>query len=343
MRYIFLFSGENQKLAAGELKAILQAYNLNSAILERAANIAICELKGEFDLRILQRLALTKAVYKFLGECEAEEEKILKFFKNIDLKGEFSGKANSFCVRVKKLSKADFLSVELQAKIGKIIKERTQAKVELTFPELLFQCFYTGNKFIASLLLKEIKHKFAEREPNKRPRFHPSTMKPKLARAIVNLTGVKEGERFLDPFCGVGGLLIEAGLIGAEVYGVDKDFKMVEACRENLSFYKIRAEIEHGDAREIGMKYSNFFHAVACDPPYGRSSSTLGERAEKLYRESLKSIYEALIEKRHACVLAPKSMSIEEYAEEAGFKIAETFDWRVHKSLVRRIYLLQKY
>ncbi len=45
-------------------------------------------------------------------------------------------------------------------------------------------------------------------------------MSPKLARCMVNLTGVKENDLVLDPFCGTGGILIEAGIMGARVIGV---------------------------------------------------------------------------------------------------------------------------
>jgi len=50
---------------------------------------------------------------------------------------------------------------------------------------------------------------------------------------MVNLSGARR--EVLDPFCGTGGVLIEAGLIGLEVYGFDIQQSMVEGCKEILS------------------------------------------------------------------------------------------------------------
>jgi len=59
---------------------------------------------------------------------------------------------------------------------------------------------------------KELKSGFGKRKPHMRPGFHPSSLNPKLARAFVNLTGIRKGT-IVDMFCGTGGILIEAGLI----------------------------------------------------------------------------------------------------------------------------------
>ncbi|MEK6807835.1 MAG: DNA methyltransferase [Nanoarchaeota archaeon] len=83
-----------------------------------------------------------------------------------------------------------------------------------------------------------LKGRFLEREPMKKPAFHPTMLKPKLARLLVNLSGAKEGETILDPFCGAGSILIEAAVLGTKVIGTDFDSEMIARAKKNLEFYK---------------------------------------------------------------------------------------------------------
>ncbi|MCA9388556.1 hypothetical protein KC644_02215 [Candidatus Berkelbacteria bacterium] len=60
----------------------------------------------------------------------------------------------------------------------------------------------------------------------------------KLARAMVNLAQPRPNLKILDPFCGVGRVLIEAIDLGYEVVGSDIDPVAVEATKKNLSWFK---------------------------------------------------------------------------------------------------------
>jgi SAM-dependent methyltransferase len=44
---------------------------------------------------------------------------------------------------------------------------------------------------------------------------------PQIAKALMNISGVHEGSRVLDPFCGSGTTLVEAAQLGARAYGYD--------------------------------------------------------------------------------------------------------------------------
>jgi len=93
-------------------------------------------------------------------------------------------------------------------------------------------------------------------------------MSPKLARCMVNLTRIKNSDRLLDPFCGTGGIIIEAGIIGARVVGTDIDPKMVIGTIENLQHCDIKDyEVFQADARKLKLPYE--VDGVATDPPYG--------------------------------------------------------------------------
>ncbi len=61
---------------------------------------------------------------------------------------------------------------------------------------------------------------------------------PKLARMMVNLAvGDRPARgRLLDPFCGTGVVLQEAGLMGHAVYGTDLSEKMIRYSRDNINW-----------------------------------------------------------------------------------------------------------
>lgn len=68
---------------------------------------------------------------------------------------------------------------------------------------------------------------------------------PKLAQIMINLAigdSVADSStkplRVLDPFCGTGVLLQEAGLLGQAVYGTDLAEKMIRYSRDNLNWLK---------------------------------------------------------------------------------------------------------
>jgi hypothetical protein len=48
------------------------------------------------------------------------------------------------------------------------------------------------------------------------------------------MSGALPGEWILDPFCGTGGTLIEAALIGCREAGTDADLEMIAGSRKNL-------------------------------------------------------------------------------------------------------------
>jgi tRNA (guanine10-N2)-dimethyltransferase len=118
----------------------------------------------------------------------------------------------------------------------------------------------------------------------KLPFQRPVSLPPRLARAAANLARVRPGDRVLDPFLGTGALLGEAGLLGARVYGIDRDATMVRGALQNLQHLGVTADaVLAGDAGAVEFEDSSTpFDALLTDPPYGRSSSTGGETADRL-------------------------------------------------------------
>ena len=87
------------------------------------------------------------------------------------------------------------------------------------------------------------------------------------ARLLVNLVNVPEpGARFLDPFAGVGGLLIEARKAGFHVVSVDVD----PILQHGLG--ALADEHQVSDARSLPFPDASF-DALATEPPYHASAT----------------------------------------------------------------------
>jgi tRNA (guanine10-N2)-dimethyltransferase len=185
-------------------------------------------------------------------------------------------------------------------------------------------------------LAAESRRNYGDRRPTDRPFFQPGSMGPLLARALANVAGARPGRRVLDPMCGTGGVLVEAGLVGASVVGVDAQAKMAEGARENLAHFLDDAAVLRGDATRLPLA-DDSVDGVVFDAPYGRQSKIVDDE------RGLDSLVgDALAEARRVggrCVLVA-DRSWRDATEEAGWSVEQIFERRVHRSLVRSIHVL---
>ncbi len=125
---------------------------------------------------------------------------------------------------------------------------------------------------------------------------------PKLARMMVNLTGLQgNGHVLLDPFCGSGTTLMEAGLLGFTLIGSDIAEKALYQTDNNLGWlnehgYEIgEVELHHTKASHAHLLISQPVDAIVTEPFLGtprqgnESAEELREQVadlEVLYKES---------------------------------------------------------
>jgi tRNA G10 N-methylase Trm11 len=62
------------------------------------------------------------------------------------------------------------------------------------------------------------------------------SLSSRLARLLLNISGVSKGQVLLDPFCGSGTILGEALLKGADCIGIDRNHGSVERTKDNLAW-----------------------------------------------------------------------------------------------------------
>jgi tRNA (guanine10-N2)-dimethyltransferase len=144
----------------------------------------------------------------------------------------------------------------------------------------------------------------------------------------------------LDPFCGVGGILLEAVAIGCRAVGADADPRMIRGARTNLAHYGAEPfGLIVADATKIPIRA---VEAIVTDPPYGREASTRGRRLHGLIREFLPKAHSVLSDNGYLCICCPSELRVMSIAERAGFKLVESHLLYVHRSLTRRILVLRK-
>ena len=156
-----------------------------------------------------------------------------------------------------------------------------------------------------------------------------------------SLSRIKEGELLLDPFCGTGGILIEAGLIGCKVVGSDVYWKMKNGTAINLDYYGITDyRTFHLDVRELKM-YEKVA-SVVTDPPYGISTSTGDVDGEEIFKEFFHAIYDNMKDDAYLCMASPHYVDLKPMVDEVGFKIVEQYGIKMHRSLTRIISVIRK-
>lgn len=342
MNLLLIQSQEHEKLPLAELKAVMDAENIEANINQLTPGLTLLE---NLDLetfnhsykRLTDRLAYTHEVHQLIETTTLEN--LEKSVLNIDW-SEFI--KNNFVVRVKRFN-SDIDTVKYERNIGGYILDNTpNIKVKLVGSDSYIRVVvFEDTVFLCVEKYKLNKKHFEDSKPHKRPFFHPGGMSPKLARCMVNLSRIKEGELLLDPFCGTGGMLIEAGLIGAKLVGSDINWKMKNGLALNLDFVGIKDYKTYKiDFKQLKMLEPA--DVVVTDPPYGISTTTGGVSTTIILEEFLDSL-EGNLKKDGLIVLAtPHYIDINPIMNEKGFKILEHYEIKMHRSLTRIISVIIK-
>lgn len=342
MELLCIQSQEHPELPLAELKAVMECENINADIEQVCEGLVILkniseEKITEYYQTLTKRLGYTHEVHELITKTDTDnlEESISKinWSEYID---------ENFAVRVKRIhSQID--TVGFEREIGTLILNNSDnIKVNLSKPKTLIRVAANNNDlYVAIERIKLNKKHFEESKPHKRPFFYPGSMNPKLARCMVNLSRIKPGQLLLDPFCGTGGILIEAGLIGCKVVGSDIYWKMKNGTAINLDYYGITDyRTFHLDVRELKM-YEKV-SSVVTDPPYGISTSTGDVDGEEIFKEFFHAIYDNMKDDAYLCMASPHYVDLKPMVDEVGFEIVEQYGIKMHKSLTRIISVIRK-
>ena len=257
------------------------------------------------------------------------------------------GKSNSllglaeFAEVVDKTFAVDSCSLHMDqcGELGAAIKSKSGAKVSLKHPDLLFQVEKIDSGFALGVSGEGYKEfSWRERRPRARGFFLPSAIYPKLARLLVNLSHVKEGEVFVDPFCGTASLLIESSLMGMESVGIDLTRWIARGALINMRKYAygFPGVIRADSTRPLPLVRID---GAATDVPYGRAASTRGKSTAEILEEFTESISEVLRPSRYCVIMHPSNIPLE---ISNSFQLEEEHLLYVHRNLTRAISVLRR-
>ncbi len=356
MKYIFLLSKEDLRLAKEEALSLFDKKGklINNLLFLETDNIEKAD-----------RLAYTRKVYQFL--FETNKKNLIKDIKEFNWQSIYK---KNFCIRIRKLSplKNGRAALNLRSKFmasqgGTTLKEKDLAshiwktlknpKVNLKNPKTSIEFFITKDKIYTVKLIKELKQSFESRKAHKKPELHPTALNPKLARALINLAAAEK--EIMDPFCGAGGILIEAALINIKPIGYDLYKVMLKKAKTNLDYCKIKNyKLINQDALKIKKKYNY----IITDVPYGLNSAIWvkkGKENKKIplkqnnRKQSLKNLEDFYLKflknlkkilKKKAVVIFPNYVNYKKLIKKANLKIEKEFSQFIHRSLTRKIVVL---
>jgi len=324
MRILVELSGEHPALARAEVLAAFEASGRAHRFLLAEERLLAVETDVD-PVWLARRVALAHFVDEFLASGELED--VLLAAKSLDFGG------RTFRVRVNSY-KGCHNKVELEAKLGGVVT----GTVNLAAPDEEVRVIEGERHYLCRRLAAIDRREYEKRKVGERAFVQPISLHPRLARALVNLSRVPDGGTLLDPFCGTGGILLEAGLVGARVLGGDVRADMVEGCRATLRAFGIDAHLLAADVGAIPEKVGPV-DAVAMDPPYGRATTTKGEPVASLIARGIEAAARVLRPGGHLAMSVPDP-GLAVPAE--GLELVETYAYRVHKSLTRHFVVMRR-
>jgi len=314
--YCVEFSGESYSAVQSELRSLKDSYPGIRILWINARGAVI-----EGSLPVLKEMAFARRISEVIVSGESIED-----FEHIVLP------AGKFYLRRVRLvePRKDYSESELADKIG------SKGRVSFSNPDFVALAIFADRWYI-SIVKHTRENKAMElRRAPMRPFFSPISLHPKYARFMVNLSRTHAGDTILDPFCGTGGILIEAGLSGRRVIGNDASLVMVKGARLNLKYYSIDCRIYNSDTRNL--KINEHVDAIVSDLPYGRNSPLLGD-IKSLYESAFKKFSDILDRGRY-CIVIVGNEGLLSFAND--FSTVDIIRMKVHNSLTRSFVVLRK-
>ncbi len=326
-------SGEHRTLPLAEVRAVLEAEDIVYKELINIDQLVVLEIPKHGIKSLTNRLSLTISLGEVIGIYDRGVG-----IKDIvrDLKDNLaSDKVMVVYDRVKgrqAFSYEELLNALRSSNIICSVKDYEEV-IEVIISDLVV---------VGRRLYRRRLQSFFDRMPQKRPVYRPGTLTPQVSRLFVNLSRASSSNSpYLDPFCGVGGFLIEACLMGVGNYlGVEINEDYARGARINLLHYGCIPNVVVGDACSVPI---NKVGAIGTDPPYGRMTKSVSRELKDLMMCFLEEASKVLRKGSYLVFAQRKGViSDEDIVSISGLELIEKhLNW-VHGSLTRDIYVVRR-
>jgi tRNA (guanine10-N2)-dimethyltransferase len=324
----FVLNGANEYLSIGELKALLETYGYKVGL---SCTTMICTSRMPFRILggIMERAGFLREAGIILGIDDPE---------NPALNFQLPDPLPRGWLHVSNMKKT--ASEKTVESYVSLLTKSTGLNTSYSKGCEYRLLFSNGVVFLG---VKTHKHRDSIPGFNKefyKPFDRSIALSPRLAKALINLARVGEGDVIADPFAGTGTIPIIASAIGISSIGIELDWSLVHGMEKNLRYYRANAIPVLGDSTEINL---SSIDAVATDPPYGRGASTHGEAVASIYSKFIEKIPSWVRSNGYASFLAPLFLEdfVDDIISRTGLNLVEKYYDYVHSGLTRIVYVVK--
>ena len=303
MKYIFIL-GRNIDLSIEEIKSYCEKEGNSVSIKKTIKNAILVETEAPLSQDTVKRLGGTIGIAEILEFGTRED--LLKNIENHELYFGTSNKLN-YCIwdfthsenidEIFEYIKARFKKEKLKATLKRFpasITLQDETKVPNISSNLIeeeYLIFQEDEEFYFARITQKCNYEEIEaRDMNKPVRRESLSISPRLSKILINLSGVRQGEALVDPFCGVGVILSEALLQGIKAVGIDRDAGAIKGAKENLAWFKFKPGtyiLENDDSTKVRI---HKVEAIATEPDLGKilkknANRTCSKRHTKRIRQ----------------------------------------------------------
>lgn len=329
-----LLSGEHPTLPAAELRALLDVHDPRAGVHAQGLVAAVQPGRPEGTDEALARMALAHEWGELWAQAPETPEGLAQLAAIV--RGRASGQGSAAVAAERRGEGKGVDRAAVERALGAALRDAGHA-IDLRAPEtVLFAWLADGRIAVGLRRGRQDRSRFEARVSDERAHFSPVSMHPRRAASLLHLARVAPGGRVYDPFCGTGGMVLEAALEGYDAWGSDLDSFMVQGTLQTLADAAAEPLDGHAFVADIADAPALVgpVEAVVTDLPYGRGSSTDGEPLRELYGRAFAAFARLLPAGRHAVVGHPDP-SLLSGLEAHGFRVVERHAEPVHRSLVR--------
>jgi tRNA (guanine6-N2)-methyltransferase len=196
----------------------------------------------------------------------------------------------AFSVTASFVGKRNYSAVEIK----NVLSDRIVSRYNWRYTDddgaadLNVRLFIEGAKALAGLRLN--RRPMHDRQYKKA--HVPGSLKPPVAAAMLRLIGISPGQRLLDPCCGAGTILAEAGKYGAALIGGDNDPAAISAADINMKAARAAAMINRWDAVALPIP-SGSIDCIVSNLPWDRQVA-ISNSLSRFYRRVCKEMQRVL-------------------------------------------------
>lgn len=307
MRYLFIL-GRNVKLSIAEVFSFLEKENIEVLNYSKKNNSILVEIDKKLD-NVIDKFGGVIAIGEVLASGNIKE--VINELEKTTLYNKKESKFNyvlwNFSDEDAELQISDYIKSRFKKEKLKASEKNFRGLIKLQNMDLaenipsrnsikeeyfLFSSDKEKENFFGIIKQRCNYDEIEKRDMEKPVRRQELAISPRLAKIMINLSGARENEIILDPFCGIGAVLEEALLQNIKVIGIDKDENAINGARKNLEWFKFPKQNYNlivGDSRNIKI---DKIDAIVTEPSFGK---TLRKLPSKQEAEKMAGDFEKLI------------------------------------------------